>query len=104
MGVEGRDLIDLGKRKLHLGGKRGKMRGRQMPIPILDQMQVFDQQVPLARAIAEQRTHLIERGRIDLAPFGGASRPTTAAAVRFGAICLGIRKGCRAHSSVSMSL
>jgi hypothetical protein len=41
---------------------------------------VLDQQIAPALTIAEQRTHLIERGRIDLPPLGRAARPATSAA------------------------
>ena len=90
MRVEGRDLVDLGERKLHLGGERGEMRGREMPVAVLDEMQMLDQKIapPLART--EQRADLVERGRIDLAALGGAARATAAVAVRSGAVCLGI--------------
>jgi hypothetical protein len=67
MRVEGRDLVHFGLRELHLGGERGEMRGGEMAVVVLDQMQMLDQQIAPARPVAEQRAHLVERRRIDLA-------------------------------------
>ena len=83
MGVEGRDLVDLGQRELHLLRERGEMRGGEMAVVVLDQMQMLDQQIAPARAVAEQRAHLVERLRIDLAALGRAPR---LAAARLGAV------------------
>jgi hypothetical protein len=46
-----------------------------MAVLILDQMQIFDQQVAPARRIAEQRAHLVDCGQVELASFGSAARP-----------------------------
>ena len=70
MRVEGRDLVDLGQRELHLLRQRGEMRGREMAVAVLNQMQMLDQEIAPALAVAEQRAHLLERPRIDLAAFG----------------------------------
>ena len=78
MGVEGRDLVDLGQRQLHLLRQRGEMRGRQMAVPVLDQMQMLDQEIAPPRPRAQQRAHLVERARIDLPALGGAPRPAAA--------------------------
>ena len=50
------------------------MRGGDVAVLVLDQMQVLDQQVALARAVAEQRRDLVERLRIDLPALGRAAR------------------------------
>src|SRR6185369_1731227 len=68
MRVEGRRLEHFGKAELHLVGERRKMRGGDLMVLVLDQMQVLDQQVAAARKIAEQLLDLICGGRIDLAP------------------------------------
>ena len=78
MSVEGRDFIDLGERHLHFEGERGQMRGGEMPVVVLDEMQMLDQQVPPARAVGQKRAHFVERGRIDLAPFRRARRAAPA--------------------------
>ena len=105
MGVEGRDLVDLGERELHLLRERGEMRGREMAVAVLDQMQVLDQQVALARPVAEQRAHLVERLRIDLAALGRARRAAGALARRSPRTAGGLWMfmGCRPDSSVSMA-
>src|SRR5579864_1378533 len=41
----------------------------QAPVLILQQVQVLDQQVAAALAIAEQRPHLVQRLRLDLPAF-----------------------------------
>ena len=84
MRVEGRDLVNFGERHLHLGGERGEMRGGEMAVFILDQMQMLDQQIAPARAVAEQRDDLVERLRVDLAAFRRAARAVLAAEA-FGA-------------------
>ena len=55
------------------------MRGGQMAVAVLDQMQMFDQQIAPARPVGEQRAHLVERRRVDLAALGRARRPAAAA-------------------------
>ena len=70
MGVEGRDLVDLGLGEPHLLGERGQMRGRQVAEAVLDQVQMLDQQVAPARPVAEQRAHLVERRILELAALG----------------------------------
>ena len=79
MRVEGRDLVDFGERELHLLRERGEMRGGEMAVVVLDQMQMLDQQIAPARPVGEQRAHLVERRRVDLAALGRARRPAAAA-------------------------
>ena len=70
MGVEGRDLVDLGLGQLHLVGQRRQMGRREMAAGVLDQVQILDQQIALPRRIAQQGANPVERGRIDLAALG----------------------------------
>ena len=70
MGVEGRDLVDLGLGQLHLVGQRRQMGRRQVTVSVLDQVQILDQQIALPRRIAQQGANPVERGRIDLAALG----------------------------------
>ena len=74
MRVEGRDLVDFGEREPHLLGERREMRGGEAAVAVLDQMQVLDQKVAPALALAQQRAHLLERARIDLAPLRRSGR------------------------------
>ena len=69
MGVERGDLVHLGQRQPYLLGQRHQMPRVQAAVMVLQQMQMLDQQVAPALAIAEQRLHLIERRRIDLPAF-----------------------------------
>ncbi len=75
MRVEGRGLEHFGKRQLHLVGKRCEMRGRDLMILVLDQMQVLDQEIAAARPVAEQKLDLMRGGGIDLAALGGRLGP-----------------------------
>src|SRR5690348_1083757 len=72
MRIERRHLVDLGQRHFHLGGERGEMRGRQMAVVVLDEMQMLDQKIAPARFVSQQRLHFGERGGVDLTAFGGA--------------------------------
>ncbi len=55
------------------------MRGGEMAVLILNEMQVFDQQVAPARPIGQKGTDLVERLRVDLATLGRARRTPAAA-------------------------
>ena len=78
MRIEGRDLVDFGQRQLHLLGERGEMRCREVTALVLDQMQMLDQEIAAALAIAEERANFGECRGIDLAALGGAARPARA--------------------------
>src|SRR5215211_1774324 len=45
------------------------MRGRDLVIPVLDQMEMLDQEIAAPRPVAEQQLDLVRGGRIDLAAF-----------------------------------
>src|SRR6267142_2761018 len=70
MVVEGRNLVDLRHRKLHLVGECDQTRGREMPVAVLDSVQILDQEIAPARIIPEQRPYFLPRLRIDLAALG----------------------------------
>ena len=74
MGVEGGDLVDLGQGQPHLVGQRHEVARVQAAVPVLDQVQVLDQQVAPARPVAEQRADLVEGLRIDLPPLRRLAR------------------------------
>src|SRR5215472_11086341 len=103
MRVEGCDLIGLGQRQPHLVRKGGKVRGREIAVAILNKMQVLDQQIAAALAIAEQRADVRERLRIDLATLRGARRPAPAASVAAAAVSRNSRRRvCEAHYSLKI--
>ncbi len=58
MGIEGRDLVDLGLGQPHLVGQRRDMGRREMAVGVLDQVQEFDQQIAAARPVAQKRADL----------------------------------------------
>ena len=74
MRIEGRDLVNFGQRHLHFGGKRGEMGRGDVAVLILNEMQMFDQQIAPARPVGEQRSDFDQRLRIDLASLGCARR------------------------------
>ena len=80
MGVERGDLIHLGHRQAHLGGKRREMACVQAPVMVLQEMQVLDQKVALPRAVAEKRPHLVLRARVDLTALRKLARPAASGA------------------------
>jgi hypothetical protein len=69
MRIEGCGLEHLSKAELHLVGECGEMRGRDLMILVLDQVQVLDQEIAAARPVAEQKLDVMGGGRIDLAAF-----------------------------------
>ena len=79
MGVKGRDLVDFRERELHLMGERREMGRREPPVFVLDEMEILDQEIAPALALAEERAHLGERNRIDLPPLWRARRPAPSA-------------------------
>jgi hypothetical protein len=101
VGIEGRDLVDLGQREPHLLRQRSEMRGRKMAVAVLDQVQMLNQQVALARALTEQRPHLLERTGIDLAALGGPARTAGTTIGAIGAVRPAIRKRCGIHWKAS---
>ena len=79
MGVKGRDLVNFRERELHLMGERREMGRREPPVFVLDEMEILDQEIAPALALAEERAHLGERNRIDLPPLWRARRPAPSA-------------------------
>src|SRR5512135_469354 len=84
MRIEGRDLINLGERQPHFLGQRGKTRGREVTVAILDQMQVLNEKIAAALAVAKERAHFAERFGIDLTALGGAAGAVSGASDRRG--------------------
>src|SRR2546428_815161 len=73
--VERRHLVHLGERKAHLPRERREMRGREVPVAVLDAVQVLDQEIGAARRVAEQRLDFLQGLRIDLPALQRAARP-----------------------------
>ena len=69
MRIKRRDLISLRHRDAHLFRQGGQMGCRNLIVLILDQMQVFDQQVALSRPIASVFGDLLDRRRDKLTSF-----------------------------------
>ena len=63
--VEARDLEHLGLREAHFLGQRREVCRRQLAEAVLNLVQVLDQQVPLARLLAEQLLHIVQRTGFD---------------------------------------
>src|SRR5213078_2365432 len=75
MRVEGGGLENFRERQLHLVGKRRKVRGGDLFVSVLDEMQVLDQEVAAPWPIAKKQLDLVRGGRIHLAPLGGRDGP-----------------------------
>ena len=75
MRVEGGGLEHFRERKIHLVGKRRKVRGGDLFVGVLDEMQVLDQEVAAPWPVCEKQFDLVRRGRIHLAPLGGRDGP-----------------------------
>jgi len=102
MRVEGRGLEHFGESELHLVGESGKMRGRDLAISVLDQVQIFDQQIAPPRLVAEQLLDLMAGDRIDLAPLGRSlcALPSLAGMLEFANL---VNVVVAAHGNVAFS-
>ena len=89
MGVEGGDLIDFGLRQPHLFGQRPEMGGAQVPVGVLNEMQMLDQQISPKRSVAQQCPDLLPGRILDLAALGGrpAFSPSAARTVSLSTEC-----------------
>src|SRR5262245_19150565 len=101
MRIEGRDLIDLRQRHLHLGGERGKVRGGNVTIVILDQMKMLDQEIAPTGPVSEKRAHFHQCLRVDLTALWGSRRAATATP-RINPTCLW-PLSCDAHLKIFLA-
>ncbi len=75
--VEGSDLVDLGLRHAHILGQGAQVPRRQMPVPVLDQVEEFDQEIAASLARSQQLAHVRQSPVVDRPPLGPAvSAPT----------------------------
>lgn len=65
------------------------MRRREVPVAVLDEMEMLDQEIAAARPVAQKGANLGKRLGVDLAAFGGLGRTTAAGAPGFSN-CFGI--------------
>ena len=84
--VEGGDLVHLHARHPQFPSQGDQMGRREMAVPVLDPVQVLDQEIPPARRIAEQRPDLVQGLRVYRASLWPetAYRPLTCVDVRQG--------------------
>ena len=80
--VERRHLIDLGLGEAHLAGQGGEMSGRQMAVLVLDQVQVFDQQIMPSWLVPQKFLNVLHRRRLGLPAFRECACPGLAATAR----------------------
>ena len=69
MMVKAGNLVHFYRSELHFVGKGNQVGRGQMAIVILDEMQMFDQEVPPARCGGQQRLDFSEGLRVNTAPF-----------------------------------
>ena len=70
--VEGGDLEDLGLRHPQLVGKRVEHRNRQAGLRILDEVEVFDQEIATPRPVAKQPENGLPCRGIERSPLGAS--------------------------------
>jgi len=80
MRVKGRRLEDLHEGEPHLVGERGKMRSGQLPVCVLNEMEMLDQQIAAARSVAEQHGDLVGGLRVNLSALGRRATPAPSCA------------------------
>ncbi len=66
---------DLGERQAHFLRQRSQMRCGDLPISVLDAMQVLDQEIALARGVRQQRLDGVGGVRIDLTALRNRAGP-----------------------------
>ena len=96
VGIEGRDLVDLGHGEAHFGRERREVPRGKAAVTVLDLVQVLDQQVAAPGLIAQQSTDFFLRRGIDLPALLGITRPATPAAGVSG--CLSSARKCHLHT------
>ena len=79
--VERRHFVDFRHRHLHLVRERDQMRRGQAAVPVLNLVQMLDQQIAAARRIAEQGQDILARLRIDSPPFRCGAYPAASTAL-----------------------
>ncbi len=79
--VERRHLVDFRHRHLHLGRERDQMRRGQAAVPVLNLVQVLDQEIAAARRIAEQSQDILARLRVDSPSFRRRAHSAAATAL-----------------------
>ena len=82
--VEGRHLVDFGHGDAHLVGERLQEPGRQALLVILNEVEIFDQQVALARLRPEDRGDRVALLRLEHPAFWEEGRASAAGARRHG--------------------
>ncbi len=77
VGIKRRHLVDLGHRDAELFGQCMQETRRQAPLFVLDQVQIFDQECPLAGRFAKQGAQRVELGLLEHTALGkgGAFAP-----------------------------
>src|SRR6185436_6841767 len=58
------------QREAHVLRERSEMRGAEAAVAVVDPVEVLDQEIALARRVAEERAHFRERLRVDDAALG----------------------------------
>src|SRR4051794_27880408 len=95
MSIERGNLVDLDQGEPHFLGQRREVACMQAPEIVLQQVQMFDQQVAPPLALPEQSLHLGECSGIDLPPLrmiGAAPPPRTG--MDAPVVLYGRRHGC----------
>ncbi len=99
MGVEGRAFVSGGLRQAQLLAQRLQMPRRNGVVAVLDQVQIFDEEVVAPGPVAEERPDLLERFGIELAPLGEAPRTLARAGMSCRPVGTAIARGLLLHAT-----
>ncbi len=102
MGVEGGHLVGGRLRQAQFIAERSQMPRRDAVIVVLNQMEIFDQQVVSPGTVAQQLSDLFKRCEIELPSFGKLSRALTGSDVSCGPIRPAAQRGFLLHCSTSL--
>ena len=100
MGVKGRDLVHLGHGQPHLGRERLQVSSIQATVFVLHEVQVFDQQVTVARPVDKQCRNLVLRGWLELPSLVKCRRPPASRARGYAVLTRVVLAGIRHRGAV----
>jgi hypothetical protein len=79
MRVERRDLVDFGQRHLHFQSECREVRGGEIAVLILNEVQMLDQKIATAWPVSQKPPDLDQRLWINLTSFRGTRWPASSA-------------------------
>jgi hypothetical protein len=102
MGVECCHFVGSGLGHAQFIAKRPQMSRRDVVIAILNQMEIFDQEVVTPGAVAQQLSNLLKRGEVKLPSFGKTSCALTGSDMSCWPVWPTIQRNFLLHASTSL--